>query len=895
MNNQTQKNYYAESVAEVALYLKTHTESGLTINEAKARLVQYGLNSFQEGKRVTILDSLVAQIKNPLIYILLASLFATIFLQKFLDATVIAVAIAINIIIGVFQESRAYRAFEKLSESQEKQAIVFRDGEQVIISSKELVLGDIVVIHAGMSVPADIRVIESREIDASEAPLTGEAKAVHKTSETLVGELGITEQKNMLFMGTLILAGHGKGIVVRTGNETEIGKIAESLASVETTTTPVQKNLQSLAKLLAKWVLLIVVFVFVLGLLQGRGLSETLLISIAIAVSILPEGLPASVTVVLAIGIERILKKGGLVKNLLAAETLGSATVILTDKTGTLTRAHMTVSNLITTETLASPSDRTSSPVELKKSERELLFYSLLATDAFITKENGIDVVYGRPIEKAILEAGLKHGLTASLEDPAHKRMYLFSFDSKNKFSASLNNNPEGTLLYISGAPELVLENSTLVLAEREEQKLNDELRQQFLTAIEQESANGKRFIGIATKKYDEEKFRVATTENPSDLVMGATFIGLVGFEDPIRDDVRDAVRTAQEAGARVIMVTGDLPGTAKSVAVQCGIAHIDSPVVLGKETDELSDDELLKTLKTTTIFSRVLPQQKLRISQVLIRDNEIVAMTGDGINDAPALQGASIGVAVESGTEVAKEASDMILLKNSFAIIIAAIEEGRRIIANLKKIVAYLLSTNLGECIAIVGSLIIALPVPLLPSQILWVNIITGGMLNFALAFEPSEKGSMKQPPQKTGKNGVLTRRVWELALIVGITTGTVLLALYIALVQRGVDIEKIRTIMFIALSLGTTLYAFSFRSFTQSLSNTNLFSNQYLLIAAVVHTGVLALSVSLPPLQKLLSLSPVDGSILLIAVTASFFNLFAIEIAKSILLFRSRRRGGV
>jgi len=884
------ESYYAEDVTDIAKRLNTDTRRGLKSEEAAKLLGKHGSNSFEEGKSVTLLDSLLTQIKNPLIYILIAALGATLLLQEFLDATVITAAIAINVIIGVFQENRANRAFEKLSKSQEKQAVVIRDGEQKIITSGELVPGDLVVIHAGMSVPADIRILESKEIDASEAPLTGEAKAVHKTSKTLKEGLVITEQKNMLFMGTLVLAGHGRGIVVRTGNETEIGKIAKSLASVETATTPIQQSLHSLAKLLAKLVLLVVVFVFVLGLLQERGLNETLLISIAIAVSILPEGLPASVTVVLAIGVEKILKKGGLVKNLLAAETLGSATVILTDKTGTLTQAHMTVSNLITAEALDSEV-RQIKDRELNQGEQELLFTSLLTTDAFLTKEKGTTVANGRPIEKALLEAGLTHELTDSLEDPEYTRINLFSFESKNKFSASLNKSPEGEVLSVSGAPELALEHSTLVLHEGEEKELTDDLRKKFLNAIEKESASGKRFIGIATKKYDEERFKTAASDNPKNLLSDTTFVGLIGFEDPIRDDVPDAVKTAREAGARVIMITGDLPGTAKSIAVQSGIATLEDSVMLGKKIDDLTDAELLQKLKTVPVFSRVLPHQKLRISEVLQSDGEVVAMTGDGINDAPALRGASIGIAVESGTEVAKEASDIILLKNSFAIIIAAIEEGRRIITNLKKIVAYLLSTNLGEGIAIVGSLIIALPVPLLPAQILWVNIIGEGLLNFALAFEPSEKGSMKVPPQKTGKNGVLTKRVWELTLLVGITTGTVLLVLYMVLLQRSMDIEKIRTIMFIALSFGTALYVFSFRSFTKSLFRTNPFSNPYLLASATLNIGILAFSVSFPPLQKLLSLSPIDGSIVLIALTASFLNLIIIEIGKSILLSRTKK----
>jgi P-type Ca2+ transporter type 2C len=895
MKKQTNTNNYAQEITEIVKYLKTNIQTGLSQDEAGIRLKEHGPNSFEEGKRVTLFGSLIAQLKNPLIYILIAALAATLLLREFLDAGVIALAIAINAFIGVFQENRAYKAFEKLSEAQEKRATVFRGSEQMIISATELVPGDLVLIHAGMSVPADIRIVDSEEIEVNEAPLTGEAKGIHKTSKPLKKRLSITEQTNMLFMGTFVVAGHGKGLVVRTGNNTEIGLIAESLSRVENATTPVQKSLQTLAKLLARWVLVIVLFVFMLGLLQGREVSETLLIAIAIAVSILPEGLPASVTVVLAIGIERILKKGGLVKNLLAAETLGSATVILTDKTGTLTQAQMNISNLITEisirDTLTSLSER----LTLKEDEKMLLLASLRTTDAFITKNDGAQTVSGRPVEKALLEAGITYGLIDELKDPRFERISLFSFESRNKFSASLNRGIGEEILYVSGAPELILENSLFIVSQNESHKMTKETRNKFLQIIEEESTRGKRFIAIGKKQYNEEKFNVPSKENVQNFLNDITFVGLIGFEDPIRQDVREAVETAQKAGARVIMVTGDLPGTAKSIAIKAGIATKESPVMLGKETEALTDTELLEALSLIPIFSRVLPQQKLRISKVLQNDGEIVAMTGDGINDAPALRGASIGIAVESGTEVAKEASDLILLKNSFAIIVSAIEEGRRIITNLKKIVAYLLSTNLGECIAIVGSIIIALPVTLLPAQILWVNIIGGGLLNFALAFEPSEKGSMTQRPQKTGKNGVLTKRVWELTLIVGITTGIVLLSLYAFLVNSGMAIEKVRTIMFITLSLGTTLYAFSFKNFNLPLFRINPFSNPYLLISAFIHVGLIYVSISFAPFQRLLSLAPVESSIVFIAVATGFLNLGLIEIGKVVLLSRRKRNGAV
>ncbi|MDZ7726156.1 MAG: HAD-IC family P-type ATPase [Candidatus Campbellbacteria bacterium] len=890
--NESNKDHYQLDPENTLESLGVDRETGLTSDEVKKRLEKYGTNTFEKGKEKTLWDSFLKQIKNPLVYILFGALVATIFLEEFLDAIVIAIAITLNTVIGMVQEGRASQAFQKLSESQEKFASVIRNNKRSVISTEKLLPGDIVLVEAGSNVPADLRIIESRNLQTDESALTGESKAVSKTSDAITEEAEITEQKNMAFMGTLAVAGSGVGVVTATGNQTEIGKIAKNLATLEAAKTPVQENLESLASLLAKGVVFILAFVILVGVLQDRALGETILISVAIAVSILPEGLPASVTVVLAIGMEAILKKGGLVKNLLAAETLGSTTTILTDKTGTLTQARMSLDEIITTSTIDEESkDDKVDPID-DQDQRSLLLTALRASDAFVTEEEGEIVVKGRPIEKALLEAALKLDISKEKLDKEQKQLDFLPFESKNRFAASLNETPQGEILHISGAPEVLLNSANRIFIDNEDKEITDDIREKFQKRLKSESEKGSRVIAISYKPSSKNELAQYRNEDTEKLLDDSIFVGLITLKDPIREDVPKAVSTALEAGTRVIMLTGDLPETAKSIAVEAGIATEKSQVILGKETTKMEDKELLGVLKNNTVFARVLPDQKLRISELLKQDKEIVAMTGDGVNDAPALRNANIGVAVGSGTEVAKASSDLILLDDSFAIVVSAIAEGRRIISNLKKITSYLLSTNVGECIALVGSLVLAFPLPLLPTQILWVNIIGEGLLNFALAFEPAEKGSMKRSPRIASMRNVLSINVKKLILIVGISTGVILLSLFYFLLQTTLSIEEVRTIMFITLSMGTTLYAFSFKNLTHSIFKTNLFSNRFLIVALFINIFILYLSLTVPALQTLLSLVPLSIDILAIALAASVANLIVIELGKVIVFGRNRAK---
>jgi P-type Ca2+ transporter type 2C len=874
--------YWASKTKEdIEKDLSMSVKNGLSEQRAAELLSIYGKNSLGERKKFSFFKNIKEQFKSPLVFVLVLAGVAAYFLGEFIDATVILLAITINVTIGVFQEKRADNSFQKLADSQQKIAVVIRDGKKITIPAEEVVKGDLVVVEAGMLIPADLRLVDVKDLKVNESILTGEWSAVSKEDIVLKPDLPISEQDNMAFMGTLSVSGYAVGVAVRTGASTEVGKIAESLLGIDESDTPIRKNIRKLAKLILVSVVALVLLIFVLGVWRGQAVTEMFLISVAIAVASIPEGLPAAVTVVLAIGMEKILKRGGLVKNLLAAEVLGSTTVILTDKTGTLTEAKMKLTEVLTLDSISNGKISV-------EDNKEALKIGVLASDAHIehTGPEGSIEVKGRPIEKAIVSAGLESGLSQEdLYASENKRLDVLPFNSERRFMASLNET--GTWpnrIYFSGEPEKILNNSSFVLRGEGVAKKTTVWHEEILKTLSNKTSVGARLIAIAYKDTTWKKF----PENEKNVLEELVFVGFLAFSDPVRGDVAEAISKAKDAGARVIMVTGDYPQTAHSVALQTGIISGDSQVITGSDVDSLNDKELYAALKRVNVFARILPHQKLRLSQVLKDHGEIVAMTGDGINDAPALRSADIGVAVESGTEVAKEASDLILLDNSFSVIVSAIEEGRRIIDNLKKIIGYILSTSFGEIIVISGALLLALPLPILPTQILWVNIIGGGLMNFAFAFEDKEKDIMKRNPRNLSARHIASPDILKLIVIAGVVTSLWLMMLYLFMLNTGEPIEDIRTVMFVALSLSAFFFAFSFKSLKEPFWKTNLLANKFLLLALSVSLIILLLSLSLPALQKLLSLSSLDGYQILILVLIGFLNLMTIEAVKKLVYMR-------
>jgi Ca2+-transporting ATPase len=861
---------------------------GLSLKEVLVRQKQYGKNILKDGNRITVWGKIKSQLKSPLVIILIVAGVITIVLGEYLDAIVIFSAILINVLISVIQEGRASKAFDTLAESQEKYTTVIRDERKVVVLTGELVPGDIVVLEAGAFVPADIRVINSNGLLTNEASLTGEWFSVSKTPEKVSAEVPLAEQSCMVFMGTLVASGNGVGVVTAIATETEFGKIAESIVGTIDPITPIQKSLKRLANFLSVFVGILVIGIFILGILRGEQFVEMVVLAIAIAVSVLPEGLPATVTVVLAVGMERILSKGGLVRSLLAAETLGSTTIILTDKTGTLTQAKMKLNEMLPSSAVVGDSEDV-----IKKDIQDALTMAVLASDAFVEREAGQSgeiVVRGRPIEQAIIHAGLEAGLSQKELEKELPQIGFLPFSPETRFAGSLNRGEGKSLgrIHITGAPEIILKLATHTLRKGIKERITPELREKLIQTQIKQGQQGKRLIAVAYKDTKaDELFGLDEKKKQEKQFSNLTFAAFLVFEDPIRDDVVDAIKKSRSAGARVIMLTGDNQETARAIAIEAGIAKQGALVCSGSKIDGMSDKELRDQLKRKNIFARVLPRQKLRIARILKEDGEVVAMTGDGVNDAPALRRADIGIAVGTGTEVAKEASDLILLNNSFSIIVSAIEEGRRIIDNLKKIVSHLLATSFSEVFIVIGALLFGFPLPILAVQILWLNIIEEGLISFAFAFEPAEEGIMKRNPRENSAKRILTPALKKIIFITGTVTGIAAFALLLLLRELNLSIEEMRTIMFVALTLDTILFSLALKNMHMPFWKIKVFSNRYMIVALVVSIFALVLTFVIPGIRTLLSLTTLPLVSVPILISVAIINLLTIEWVKSLVFW--------
>ncbi|MBI5005150.1 MAG: HAD-IC family P-type ATPase [Candidatus Lloydbacteria bacterium] len=889
MNKEHTALWHAISKEEIALKLRTDLQWGLGKDEALRRLEKYGVNAVVTLQKETFFKKIVAQFKNPLIFILLIAGVVTIFLGSFIDFTVIAIAALINVVIGIFQESRADRAFAALTESQMFSAIVLRDRRRAVIPTTDIVPGDIVILESGMTVPADCRILSTKNILINEAPLTGEWFPVSKKTALLPPKTALFERLNMAWKGTLVVSGSATALVIKTGMKTEFGAIAKALAVAKSGATPLERSMRRVARFMAYIALAVLFIIFVAGVWRGQPISEMFLLSVALAVAVVPEGLPAAVTVVLAFGMESILKKRGLVKNLLAAETLGGTTVILTDKTGTLTEARMRLKSITT---LSSILYDTFNP-RRKKDERDALDMAIVSTGAFIEGDQDRtalhmreEEVHGTPVERAILIAGLYYGITPSLLAKQMPSADYLEFQSENRFSAAIVRQKDGESrhIYATGAPELFLKKAVSVYHHGRAIPMTEDMLQKLELQFEKMSEAGFRILASGYTETTHPAFPKETRTEPEKaalLLDKFVFGGFFAFYDPIRGDVKKSIAEVGKAGARVIMVTGDQAVTARQIAEETGIDGREG-VILGDEIDSLADEELERRLEHSNVLARFLPHQKLRIIELLKKRGEVVAMTGDGINDAPALRAAHIGIALGSGTDVAKEAADMVLLDDSFSIIAHAIEEGRRILDNLKKITIYLLSTNFSEIFVIAISLFIGAPLPILPAQILWTNIIEEGFMNFAFAFEPAEPDVMMRNPRSAHMKTILTSHIRKMIFTMGFVTGSYLVMLYIILLMLSFPIEEIRTLMFAAVSMDSIFFAFSLKDLHRPIWRINMLNNRYLLGAFAFSSVALLGALFFPPLQMLLSLTPLSLLDVSFILSIGLLNLFTIEAVK-------------
>lgn len=868
-NIQQNIKWHSISWKEAIEKIVSDSKDGLSSEEVKLRQKEFGKNVLPKEKPLSKLKILLDQLKSPLMYILIIAGGIVLFFKEYTDAIVIFGAVLLNAGVGFFQESKANNSLSQLKKIIKISGEVIREGNAKMVESSEIVPGDILILNPGDKVAADARLIEENNLKINEMALTGEWLPAEKKTSVLKEKTSLADRDNMVYMGTVVEDGKGKAVVTATGVKTELGQIAEMVKETEEEKTPLQKKIARFARIIGLVIVVICIAIFIEGIATGNTFLEMFTIAVSVAVAAIPEGLPVALTVILAIGMQNILKKKGLVRRLSSAETLGSTSIIATDKTGTLTEGKMQVAEIIT---------------QSQKDDQLALKIAVLSNEAFV--ENPDDtmknwVVRGRPTDRALLLAGAQAGLNKRHLEAKMPKLAEIPFNTQNKFLAKVfSENKKKDVLFVSGAPEKLLKMSKNIIKNSKKQALTSKKEEEIRIELENLSARGLRVIAVAKKDIT----------NLKNLFSGLSFVGLIALRDPIRKEVKKAIKTVKVAGMKPIIVTGDHKLTAKAVATEIGINVDEENILEGKDLDSLSEKEFSKKLKSVQIYARVEPKHKIRIIEAWQDKGEVIAMTGDGINDAPALKKADIGMALGSGTEVAKEVSDLVLLSDSFNIIVAAVKEGRRIIDNVRKVITYLLSDSFTETILIGVTLLFGFPLPVIAVQILWVNLIEDGLPDIALAFEPEEKDLMKQKPH--GHNApLLTSEMKTLIFIIGLITDLFLLGIFFFLFKfTSYSIEHVRTVIFAGLAINSIFYVFSCKSLRKNIWHINPFSNKFLVVAWVFGVVALIMALYLPPLQILLQTVPLGlfdwGILFLIGLT----NLILIELTKWFFIVRHK-----
>jgi Ca2+-transporting ATPase len=848
--------WHTQTTQQAFTELKSQS-SGLSQADVTERTLQYGTNEIRAAKRISAWEILFEQFKNVLILILLGATALSLFLGHGIESIAIAVIVLFAVLLGFIQEYRAERAIEALRQMAAPTASVLRDRAEVKIPARELVPGDVILLHTGDRMPADARLIEAVNLQIEEAALTGESVPVEKHIEPLlINELPVGDRKNMVYAGTAAAYGRGKALVVATGMQTEFGKIAQLLQTVETTRTPLQQNLDKVGTALARAAFVVVAIIVMLGLVRGQPFVEMLIFGIALAVAVVPEALPAVVTISLAIGVQKMVKRNALIRRLPAVETLGSTSVICSDKTGTLTKDEMTVRKIFAAGQLFKVSGSGYSPVgEFSLNEsgsvapttglQKLLIAATLASDTRLVRdvddESGSEwTIKGDPTEGALIVAAAKAGLQKESLDSEYPRVQEIPFSSETKRMTTLHQTNGNLTSYAKGAPEMILDGCDWQLTADGVKALDDVGQKQALAMAHEMAGEALRVLAISSKPN-------ATLETAQS---GMTFLGLAGMIDPPRPEAKNAIAICEQAGIRTVMITGDHPVTAQAVARELGLLK-SGRVVTGAELEEMTDEQFQRDVETIDVYARVSPAHKLRVVTALQANGHIVAMTGDGVNDAPSLKKADIGIAMGiTGTDVSKEAAEMMLTDDNFASIVAAVEEGRGVFDNIKKYLMYLLSSNIGEIGLMAGSVLLGLPLPLTAVQILYVNLATDGLPALALAVDPPEKDMMKRKPRNP-RTGIFTRPVVSLMVAGGIWSTLINLGLFIWASNSGRSQVEAMTMTFVSLVLIQFFKAYNFRSDRNSVFQ-KPFANKWLNTAIIWEIGLLLLIIYLPALHE-------------------------------------------
>jgi len=888
------ENWFNQENKNVIEKLNSNLEKGLTEEQVKAAREKYGYNELEAKKKKTLLVKFLEQFKDFMIIVLIIAAIVSGIVgvaegEGITDTIIILVVVVVNAIIGVAQENKAEKSLEALQKLSAHASKVIRDGKMIIVPSRDLVPGDIVVLDTGDYVPADLRIIEVVNLKSQESALTGESVPVEKSSDVInAEEVGVGDRVNMLFSSSLITYGRGKGIVVETGMNTEVGKIASIINSTEEGTTPLQEKLNKLGKTLGIAALVICVIIFIVGILYGKEPVHMFMTSVSLAVAAIPEGLAAVSTIVLAIGVQRMVKRNAIVKKLPAVETLGSASVICSDKTGTLTQNKMTVQKIFTNNYMIEVNKEIKINNELEK----LIYISMLCNDTKVGEDNKLT---GDPTETALIDMGMK------MDVDVHKilstpRLAELPFDSDRKLMTTVHELNGKYVVYTKGAVDELLKRCDNYILNEEIKNDLEEYKKTIDETNEGLAKNALRVLGFAYKEIDH----VPTNEEMKDIEAHLTFVGMVGMIDPPREEAKQAVEKCKTAGIKTVMITGDHKITATAIAKQLGILEDESEAITGAELEKMSDEDLIKNIRNYSVYARVAPEHKVRIVRAWQANGEIVAMTGDGVNDAPALKNADIGCAMGIvGTDVSKEAADVILTDDNFATVVAAVEEGRRIYGNILKAIQFLLSSNVGEIIVLFTAILMT-PLlanwfgitdisglePLLPIQILWINLVTDSLPALALAVDPAEQGIMNKKPKKT--KGIFTKGMTWRVVYQGIMVGFLTLAAFIiGLATPGVEDQHMKiqigqTMAFFVLALSELVHVFNVRDNKNSLFKTKIFNNSKLILAVLGSAALMLVIMFVPALREIFNIVVLPTQNLVEVVLLVFAPIAIVEIFK-------------
>jgi Ca2+-transporting ATPase len=882
---------------EVEGLLHTHRD-GLARDEIGPRLARYGPNRLEDAPPTHPLAVFVRQFRSPLIYILLAATLITLAMGHLVDASVIAAVLLLNAAIGATQERKAESAVRALMKLVVPRARVIRDGREWEVPSHELVPGDLVLLEPGTRVAADLRLVATTALHVDESLLTGESVPVRKSAEPVALDAPLADRRNMAYTGAAVTSGRGRGLVVATGAATELGAIADLIREQAESETPLQQRMARFARIIAVAVGISATVAFLSGIAMGEDPGDMFLVAVALAVAAVPEGLPVVFTITLALGVRRMARRNAIIRRLPAVETLGSTTVIGSDKTGTLTENRMTVQEVWTAGHRfvrhGHGADARFSPTPPGGGDAAEAALHLTLLTGVLTNEAeayhtaaGFDAT-GDPTEVALLVAAMRHGIEP---DEARDRRPLFAdipFESERRYSASVRSGPDGRhTVYVKGAPERVLELCTAMLTGDGEGPLDTGAVSEAAAAM---AGRGLRVLAMAYRPLPSPLERPDDVAEPEGLV----FCGLQGMLDPPRAGVWEAIRACHDAGIRVVMITGDHAATARAIAVELGIAPEGGEVLTGADLARLDDDELLGRLERVSIFARVSPEDKLRITRGLQRLGHVVAVTGDGVNDAPALKAAAIGVAMgRDGTDVAREAADMVLADDNFVSVQAAVEEGRVTFDNVRKVTFFLVSAGAATVAAILGAVWLGWPLLMLPAQLLWLNLVTRGIQDVALAFEPGDPAVRHRPPRPLGE-GVVTRLLWERTALTAVVMAVGTLALFRWELDRSGSLAQAQTVALTTMVVYGAFHVGNARSETRSVFQLSPFSNPFLLIGSVAAMSIHVAALYLPPTQLVLRVEPIDAAAWARIVAVGSTIVVAIEAEKWLRRRLDRRRAG-